>query len=57
MDESKERSFKRTANFGNIIQIVQKSTRAVNFKEQIEKAQSRYEKWIYELFSQAEEEE
>lgn len=57
MDESKERLFERTANSVDGFQIVHKSTVTVNFKEQIEKTQSRYEKWIHEIFSQAEEEE
>lgn len=57
MDKSKERLFERTTCSADGSQIVHKSTVTVNFKEQIEKTQSRYEKWVHGLFSQAEEEE
>ena len=57
MDESQERFFERTAYSADGSQIIHKSIVTVNFKEQIEKTQSRYEKWVHELFSHAEEEE
>lgn len=57
MNESKEMIFERTAHSADGFQIVHKSTVIVYFKEQIEKTQSRYEKWVQGTFSQAEEEE
>lgn len=57
MNASKEKFFERTSFSSNGSRIVHKKTVAVNFKEQIEKTQSRYEKWDHEQFSHAEEEE
>jgi len=57
MSESKEMIFEKTAHSADGSQIIHKSTVTVHFKEQIEKTQSRYEKWVQGVFSQAEEEE
>jgi SAM-dependent methyltransferase len=58
LDHSKEISSERIANSpNNDFYIINKSLVVVYFKDQIEKSQTRYEKWVYGKFNHAEEEE
>jgi SAM-dependent methyltransferase len=56
-DQSKEMTFERTVHFSEDVKIIHRSNVMVYFKEQLEKTQSRYEKWIQGIFNHAEEEE
>lgn len=56
-DQSKEQSFEVVAQISSNAKIVHKSRVIVHFKEQTEKTQSSYEKWIDGKLIQVEEEE
>lgn len=56
-DQSKEITFERVARSPDNVEIIHKSNITFYFKEQFEKSQARYEKWIHGQFSHAEEEE
>lgn len=56
-NQSEEISLDRTARSPGNFEIVNKSKITLHFKEQIEKSQTRYEKWTHGQLSQAEEEE
>lgn len=57
INKSKEMLFERTVTVAGSFQIIHKSKVILYFKEQIQKTQSRYEKWIQTKLSQAEEED
>jgi hypothetical protein len=47
----------RIAHSSDGFEIINKSSVTINFKEQLQRSQTRYEKWIHGKFSHAEEEE
>lgn len=57
LDQSKEISIERSVQSSEGFEIVNHSKVTVNFKEQLEKTRTRYEKWVHGKFSYAEEED